>query len=505
VQIIDCDACFGFRVAGGPESSIETLLAAERAQGVSYVMAYSMKARAYDAREGNDDALQAAREHDEILPVAAVDPRLGYRFEDEIARVAKLGFVALRVFPDVQGWAVDSGLFTSIADACNTHGLPLMLAAKTAGTASEVLRRTEHTSNPIVLLGPGYGVLGEALTAAAARQDTLVSTSQFITPGVFEIAAEMVGARNLAFGSASPDSCIRPAVNMILGSELSKQDQAKVLGDNIRGVIDTQLAKLGKTLSKTVDEAVYTAGRYAGPIIDVHGHLGPWPFPMRNPDAACVRDPMARWGITKTILSHTKAIVNDFVEGNAELARAIGGSDDLYGYITINPNYPDLSVRELDRYLDHPSFVGVKMHPGYTTASIDGPETLKLTARFASRRLPFLVHTWGPAEVAKIGRLAEHFPDLPIIMGHGGANGWREAIDVLKNTRNTYTEFCNSSIEPGKVRATIDAAGADRVLFGTDAGLFDPAFCMGVYEEANLTPDEQQAILRDNAAKLFGL
>jgi predicted TIM-barrel fold metal-dependent hydrolase len=50
----------------------------------------------------------------------------------------------------------------------------------------------------------------------------------------------------------------------------------------------------------------------------------------------------------------------------------------------------------------------------------------------------------------------------------------------------------------------VNAVGKDRVLFGTDAGLFDPAFCVGLYEEANLTEEEQKAILRDNAIRLFG-
>jgi predicted TIM-barrel fold metal-dependent hydrolase len=66
-------------------------------------------------------------------------------------------------------------------------------------------------------------------------------------------------------------------------------------------------------------------------------------------------------------------------------------------------------------------------------------------------------------------------------------DGWREAIDVMKNMPNIYTEFCNSWVEPEKARATVDAVGANRVMFGTDAGLFDPAFCAGVYEEADLT------------------
>lgn len=502
MKIIDCDAYFGFRAAGGPDVSLKALLDAERAQGISYVMAHSVKARAYDAREGNDETFRAAQQHHELLPVAAVDPRFGYRIEDEIERVAALGFVALRVFPELQGWQVDSLLFSRVVDACCANNLPLMVAAKTAGVASQAVRRAAHTDTPLILLGAGYGTLGEALSAARERPNTLVSTSAFITPGVFEIAAEIVGVQNLVFGSGAPDSCIRPAVNMVIGSDISEHDQQCVLSGNIERVIAKQLARLNKALSA---DAAYQRNLFSGPIIDVHGHLGSWPFPMRNPDAECVRKLMRRWGISKTILSHTKAIVNDFVEGNAELAKAIAGSDDLFGYVTVNPNYVEQSLREIDKYLHLPNFVGVKFHPGYATTSIDSDATVRIATHFAATKVPFLIHTWGPAEVAKIGRLAERFPELPIIMGHGGATGWREAIDVIKNTQNTYTEFCNSSVEPAKARVTIDAVGPARVLFGTDAGLFDPAFCVGLYEEANLTSAEQRAILHDNAARLFGL
>lgn len=504
MQVIDCDAYFGFRASGGRDSSIRAVLEAERAQSVSYVMGYSIKARAYDAREGNDHTLRAAQSSEGLLPVASVDPRLGYRFEDEIARAAELGFVALRVFPELQGWPVDSLLFARIVDACAQYEIPLMLAAKSASVATHIVRTARNTTNPIILLASGYGTQGEALSSAAMRPNTLISTSQFITPGVVEIAAEMVGVDNLVLGTSCPDLCIRPAINMIVGSSLTKEDQSKVLSGNIRRVIGRQLGKLNKRLTHTVSETAYSAKRYSGPIIDVHGHLGPWPFPMRNPDGACVRDLMGRWGIGKTVLSHTKAIVNDFVEGNAEMAEAVAGSDELYGYVTINPNYVALSLWEIEKYLKLPNFVGVKFHPSYAAISIDAPETREIVAAFAHTKAPFLIHTWGAGEVAKIGRLAESFPEVPIIMGHGGADGWRQAIDVLKTTTNTYTEFCNSQVEPGRIRTTIDAVGSDRILFGSDAGLFDPAFCVGLYEEADLTPEEQKAILHDNAMRLFG-
>ncbi len=110
---------------------------------------------------------------------------------------------------------------------------------------------------------------------------------------------------------------------------------------------------------------------------------------MRNPDGACVSELMGRWGISKTILSHTKAIVNDFVEGNAELAKEIEGSDDLCGYVTINPNYLEQSMREIEKYLHRPKFVGVKFHPGYARMSIDAPQRGSLWRTSRQRRLRF--------------------------------------------------------------------------------------------------------------------
>lgn len=501
--IIDCDAFFGFNAAGGPDVSLQALLAAEARQSVGGVMACSIKSRVYDAREGNDDTLRAASDHEMLLPVASIDPRAGYRIEQEIARVAELGFVALRVFPELQGWQADSAHFARVVAACEEHQLPLMVSCRTAGTASRVISMAENTTNAVVLLNSGYGTQGEVFSAAASRANTLVSTSQFITPGVVEVAAEMLGVDSLALGTDCPGSCIRPAVNMILTCELSDEDKQKILGGNIARIVSRQLAKLGKTLSTGDREADYGAQKLSKPIIDVHGHLGPWPFPMCHPDSSCVRRLANRWGISKTILSHTKAIVNDFVEGNAELAAEIDGSDNLYGYVTINPSYPKESLEQIDRYLHLPSFKGVKFHPGYARVSIDSPSVFELISRFADRKPVMLIHTWSRGEPTKVGKIAERFPQMSFIMGHGGGDAWREANEVIKNTRNTYTEFCDSNAEPGKVRLTVDAVGRDRVLFGSDAGLFDPGFCVGLYEEARLTQEEQQAILQDNALRLF--
>ena len=49
------------------------------------------------------------------------------------------------------------------------------------------------------------------------------------------------------------------------------------------------------------------------------------------------------------------------------------------------------------------------------------------------------------------------------------------------------------------------ALGPERVLFGTDATLFDTMYMLSLYREANLSPAESRLVMGENALRLFGL
>lgn len=501
--IIDCDTHFGRHASSSEDASLERLISAEKGESVDYVMAYSLTARAYDACIGNDMTLKASRDHGEVLPLATVDPRAYYGVEDEIARVAGLGFVGLRVFPELQGWSLDSLLFSRIIECCQMHELPLFVSADSPGKASAIARAAAKSSCKIVLLNANYAVQAEALTALEMQPNLYLGTRFFCTPGAYEEAVARLGAERFVVGTDAPACGIRESLSSVIRSRLADKDKAAILGGNTLRLIDGQLRKLGKNLTDGGMEA-YERKCATTSIIDVHGHLGSWPLPMRNCDARDLVDLMKRRGIEKCVLSSTNAIVNDFVDGNAELDAAMDSVDGIYGYVTLNPNYLEESIAQMRKYLGKPRFVGLKVHPGYARAAIDGEAMRELTrVAVALGPVPFLIHTMGAGEPAKIGRLAKEFPEAPIIMAHGGGAAWQEALEVVKQTKNTYVEFCSSRCELGKVRRAIGEVGADRILFGTDLGLFDPAYNLGTYESADLTIAEQAAIMRDNALKLF--
>jgi predicted TIM-barrel fold metal-dependent hydrolase len=246
-------------------------------------------------------------------------------------------------------------------------------------------------------------------------------------------------------------------------------------------------------------------------IVDAHAHFGKWYFPISQLTEHDILAYMEREKIDYTVLSSSLAIVYDFREGNRELEKALRGHPQLLGYVSINFNYPKESLEELEHYLGHrdllPQFVGVKVHPLLAKHRYDSPEGMKLTRAVADYGVPILVHTlssslespWNVLPAAKAN------PGVPIILGHMGGDTWWEGIRVALQSPNIYLEMCSTWTDPDKLRAAIEAVGAERLLFGTDATLFDVSHMLGAVEDAGLTDEERSLILGENAKRLFTL
>lgn len=500
-QVIDVDTHFGPHPSQIGDFSIESLVSQMRRQGISYSMAYSLRGVIYNSRAANDEVLKMAENHPEILPVATLDPRPYFGVEEEAERIAAGPFVACRLLPEQQGWSVDSAYFRKLLKLLDGYGIPIIIAAGGTGVCTKIAQCTADLSIPIILTGATYFSWGEVMEAAKIAPNILISTQMLDVPYAPEIMAEELGVDRYVFGSSSPAAYIRPPLSILLRSSLSDEDKEKILSGNIRRALE----KRRPNLDRQGDKDAYNQWTIDRPIIDAHCHEGPWPFPMKPDGAKGILELMRKTGIEKCILSSAEALVSDFVHGNKEMAKAIEGHPELLGYVTVNPNYLEQSCAEMDTYLSMPNFVGVKVHPGYCGQSINSQLTKALAKEVEKRGVPLLIHTMGFGEPAKVLDLAQHVSNLPILMGHGGSNAWRESLEVLGRTSNVYTEFCASFCDRGKVEETIKAVGADRVLFGSDMDLIAPEYILGMYEEAGMSAEEQDKVMYENVAQLFGI
>jgi uncharacterized protein len=241
-------------------------------------------------------------------------------------------------------------------------------------------------------------------------------------------------------------------------------------------------------------------------LIDVHAHLGYWPFPIPADDPVANLERIARkHGIDLVLASSALSICYDMAEGNAELSEALKRSGVLRGYVYVNPNYRDESCRGMDRYLAQPGFVGVKVHPSYAACPLGSPSLSGLVDEVAQRTTLLKVHTYSAADARAIRSEAERHPSLDIILAHACASASRDAAEVAAACPNVYLDFCCSLAERGRVETALAICGARQIVFGSDMDLLDPAWTLGMFDGAHLSTEDRHAIMRGNAERLLGI
>jgi predicted TIM-barrel fold metal-dependent hydrolase len=219
--------------------------------------------------------------------------------------------------------------------------------------------------------------------------------------------------------------------------------------------------------------------------------------------------------VEKAILMSAQAIQYDFVAGNAELAEAIAGHDALYGYVYINMHYPEMSLKEMERYLGTDKFVGVKYNGEYSRAAASAAENREVfTLLEREYRKPLLLHTWGLPEhgnavayslPAQALELALAHPQLKIVMGHMGGTEWMSAVHAAEQAANLYLDTCASYADQDKIGVALRTLGADRVLFGSGATEGSLFMQKGAVLDAEITAEEKAKVLYGNARDVFGI
>lgn len=246
-------------------------------------------------------------------------------------------------------------------------------------------------------------------------------------------------------------------------------------------------------------------------VIDSHCHMGRWfNFNAPRSDASGMVARMDRLGIKACVAAHHSAIGPDFRYGNDEVLQAMADFPGrIYGYATVNPNYPtEEVVSELERCVSQ-GMIGVKIHPECHQCSVD-EEKYRAVWEFANEHsLPLLSHTGigGRNPIKTFEKLAAMYPNVSILLGHSGfgAEGAEQSIRAAEKYPNVFLEITGSTIVYGTLERMVSRLGAERVLFGTDLPFIDPRPQLGRVAFAKIGEQDKRLILGLNAQRIFGL
>ena len=243
-------------------------------------------------------------------------------------------------------------------------------------------------------------------------------------------------------------------------------------------------------------------------IIDMHAHLGPY-YNMHIPDssASFMLRAMDRCGIAKTVLSPSFGFDSDLVVGNDLMLKTVDEHPGrFYGAVSVNGNYPELSVAELHRSFENPRVVMVKIHPVGAKCKMSDRRMKGIYEFAAARKLFILVHTWldgdpyGSQDL--FASVAKDYPDIRWIMGHsGGPYGSHHAVELALETPNIFLDITLSMAPARQIEFFVKKVGSERVLFGTDNPFLDPRPQVGRVGLAEISREDKLNICSRNALR----
>lgn len=277
-----------------------------------------------------------------------------------------------------------------------------------------------------------------------------------------------------------------------------------------------------------------------GPVIDVHVHVSS-PELIAGREAYLERDewfrllyenPKSRLVTYEQILSEMDAagvdrsVIFGFAFRDQGLCREANDCvidavrahpDRLTGFACVSPEVPG-AVQELERCLDSGLAGCGELFPDGQQFDLVGSPGLDLIAEVLKERgLPLNLHANEPVGHPYPGKgdntpgpcyeFAHRHPELDIILAHMG--GGLFFYELMTEVRATLARvYYDTSAVPYLYRRDVytiaaTAAGAHKLLFGTDYPLLSPRRYLADTEVLDAT--FRQALFGGNAAKLLGL
>jgi uncharacterized protein len=210
----------------------------------------------------------------------------------------------------------------------------------------------------------------------------------------------------------------------------------------------------------------------------------------------------------------TNDAIIEFARDNADIAIAFASVDPMRGAP---------AVAEARRLIATGGIRGLKLHPPVQQFFANDPRVYPLYEVFAEAKLPVLFHTGhsgigtgmpgGGGIRLKYGNpmyiddVAVDFPDLPIVLAHPSFPWQDEAISICLHKPQVYIDLSGWSpkyFSPTLVQYA-NTLLKRKVLFGSDYPWITPDRWLADFETIGIRDEVRPLILKENAARLFGL
>lgn len=212
-------------------------------------------------------------------------------------------------------------------------------------------------------------------------------------------------------------------------------------------------------------------------------------------------------GITNYLV-HSVAVDGAHVETiNNYISSECEKHPEFYGFGTMHADYEN-KIDEAER-IKSLGLYGVKIHPDTQKYNMDDESMFDLYDFLSENHMPLLIHCgdyrYDYSHPRRLKNILRKFPKLTVVGAHFG--GWSVhdlALEYLLD-ENCYLD-CSSSFQMTGLkrgRELIKLYGAERMVFGSDFPMWDPAHELEVLMSMGFSDEEYKLMLCENAKKIL--
>jgi uncharacterized protein len=249
-------------------------------------------------------------------------------------------------------------------------------------------------------------------------------------------------------------------------------------------------------------------------IWDLHCHIGGMPGEKPEARLEHLLRYADRMGVERLCLSMGMEWDPDpppekLRHDNDDVLRAIRAHPDrAFGFVYLNPRHTQASLDELNRCVRDGPMVGVKL---WVAQRCNAAELDPIVARATELKAPILQHTWlkitgnlpGESTPVDLAELAGRHPEAILVCGHSGGD-WEVGIRAIAPRKNVCADLAGGDPTAGLTEMAVRELGAERVLYGSDAGGRSFASQLGKVFGARIPDRARRLVLAENLKRLLG-
>ena len=495
----DCNASYGPRTGKHHEErwTLQHLLADMDLAGIAGALVCHAQSLEYDPMLANLQLVEDIAPHrDRLFPCWTAVPDYCDDGPDPetFLRLARENDVrAVRIAPATFGVPARESAWCGLRDMLRQEQMPVLVSAAALNNDFDAADRllSIFKDCPVILTDASWGDWRQVALLMHDHPHLHLEFSMFQGNRAVEWMAERFGADRCLYGSGLPARAPGAARGFLDWTLLENPDANAIASGNLARLLKGAAPERIPAPAEWDDaltRAVRSGSPLPCPVLDNHCHVlhdgannAGRIFVMPEGGIDGMIELTRRIGIdTTAIMSWAGPLSGDTDRGNDIVANALARyPDELLGVPTIRPELQtDAEMQTvIDRFHTKLRCPGLKPFPR-APLNFDDPG-FDLWFRYANEHHLYMVFdpaTQGPAGTPVVEHLVKNYPNITLSLDHCGKS-WpyaKWAVEMCNRFPQVFAQLNYTLVTNGIIEYIVQHAGADRVLFGTDAPMRDP-------------------------------